>query len=126
MSFTYVIEHMEEDEETTKAIPPWVELEYAHMRILAGQDAKIYFTHLSQSSSDSLAKIFGQAPSSDQLAQASCHNISVLDLMTELSVPLEKVCLLDPKAEEQLLPQDGDGRFTWFLFGMGCLTGHTR
>jgi hypothetical protein len=22
-------EHMEEDEETTKAIPPWVELEYA-------------------------------------------------------------------------------------------------
>jgi len=110
-------EHMEEDEETTKAIPPWVELEYAHMRILAGQDAKIYFTHLSQSSSDSLAKIFGQAPGSDQLAQASCHKISVLDLMTELSVPLEKVCLLDPKAEEQLLPQDGDGRFTWFLFG---------
>jgi hypothetical protein len=23
------IEHMEEDEETSKAIPPWVELEYA-------------------------------------------------------------------------------------------------
>ena len=23
------LEHMEEDEETTKAIPPWVELEYA-------------------------------------------------------------------------------------------------
>ena len=25
-------EHMEEDEETTKAIPPWVELEYAVSR----------------------------------------------------------------------------------------------
>jgi hypothetical protein len=27
MSFS--LEHMEDDEETTKAIPPWVELEYA-------------------------------------------------------------------------------------------------
>lgn len=126
---------MEEDEETTKIIPPWVELEYAvgttqsvfivdlkfstqHMRILAGEDAKIHFTHLSQSSSDSLTKIFGQASNDHGLAQASCYNIGVLNLMKELSVPLEKVCLLDPKAEVQLSPQDGDGRFTWFLFGV--------
>lgn len=89
------------------------------MRILAGPDAKIHFTHLSQSSSDSLAKIFGQAPNKNELAQASCYKIGVLDLMKDLSVSLEKVCLLDPKAEEQLSPQDGDGRFTCFLFGVG-------
>ncbi|OJA13127.1 hypothetical protein AZE42_07525 [Rhizopogon vesiculosus] len=29
MSFTYVIEHMEEDETTPNSLPPWVELEYA-------------------------------------------------------------------------------------------------
>jgi ribosome biogenesis SPOUT family RNA methylase Rps3 len=32
-------------------------------------------------------------------------------------VSLEKVCLLDPKAPLELSPQDGDGRFEWFLFG---------
>lgn len=96
----------------------YLELNPQHMRILAGPDAKIHFTHLSQSSSDSLAKTLAQAPNNSELAEAFCHKVGVLDLMKELSVPLEKVCLLDPKAEEQLSPQDGDGRFTCFLFGV--------
>ncbi len=29
MAFTYVIEHMEDDEQTPSAVPPWVMLEYA-------------------------------------------------------------------------------------------------
>ena len=127
---------MEEDEETTKTFPPWVELEYAvsigslfherystrdplqHMRILAGQGAQVCFTHLSRTSSDSLSKIFGKAPMSEALAHTSCHQISVLDLMEHASVPTEKVCLLDPKSKEELSPSDGDGRFSWFLFGV--------
>jgi ribosome biogenesis SPOUT family RNA methylase Rps3 len=117
MSFAYVIEHMEEDEETTKAIPPWVELEYAHMRTLAGPGAQVYFTNLSRTSSDSLAKIFNETPKNDALARTSCYKIGVLDLMKQSSVSLEEVCLLDPKAEEELSPKDGDGRFSWFLFG---------
>ena len=28
---------------------------------------------------------------------------------------LEKVCLLDPKAEKVLSPEDGDSRFQWFF-----------
>jgi ribosome biogenesis SPOUT family RNA methylase Rps3 len=32
---------------------------------------------------------------------------------------LERVCLLDPKAEQELSPEDGDGRFEYFLFGVG-------
>lgn len=31
---------------------------------------------------------------------------------------LENVCLLDPKAEQELSPNDGDGRFVGFLFGV--------
>jgi ribosome biogenesis SPOUT family RNA methylase Rps3 len=92
-----------------------------HMRILAGPGAQVYFTHLSQTSNDSLTKIFEEAPNSDVLAQTLCHKIGVLDLMKQSSVPLEKVCLLDPKAEEELSPRDGDGRFSWFLFGV-CLS----
>ncbi|KAJ7672444.1 SAM-dependent RNA methyltransferase [Mycena polygramma] len=118
MSFVYVIEHMEEDDDTAKAIPPWVELEYAHMRTLAGSTAKVHFTHLSTASRDSLSSVF--VPQAG-LADASCHQEGVLDLIRqqlgEGSSSLQKVCLLDPKAELPLSPEDGDGRFEWFLFG---------
>ena len=52
-------------------------------------------------------------------ASAYAHQKSVLELMKEKGVPLDKVCLLDPKAEKELAPEDGDGRFEWFLFGVG-------
>ncbi|KAF8909708.1 SAM-dependent RNA methyltransferase [Gymnopilus junonius] len=125
MGFTYVIEHMEEDEETTKAIPPWVELEYAHMRTLAGPDAHVQFTSLSQSSCDYLESVFASShsplpPSSssqDRKAQVSFHRERVMQRMLSSSIPLDKVCLLDPKAEKELATEDGDGRFEWFLFG---------
>ncbi|KZP30881.1 DUF431-domain-containing protein [Athelia psychrophila] len=116
MGIAYVVEHMEEDEDTARSIPPWVELEYAHMRILAGSNAHVYFTHLSKSSCESLSKIFAES-NAEGLAQASCYEIGVLELMEQMSVPLERVCLLDPKATEALSPQDGDGAFEWFLYG---------
>ncbi|KAJ7720915.1 SAM-dependent RNA methyltransferase [Mycena metata] len=109
---------MEDDDETAKAIPPWVELEYAHMRMLAGSDAKIHFTHLSKASRDSLSAVF--VPK-EGLAEANCHQVGVLDLIRQQlggdADALQKVCLLDPKAELPLSPEDGDGRFEWFLFG---------
>ncbi|RXW15306.1 hypothetical protein EST38_g10548 [Candolleomyces aberdarensis] len=121
MGFNYVIEHMEEDEETSKAIPPWVELEYAHMRTLAGPYSQVHFTHLSKASSDSLDAAFAksdtEAAASSGKAKAICHSAGVLELMKERGVPLSKVCLLDPKAEKVLSPEDGDGEFEWFLFG---------
>ncbi|KAJ7291462.1 SAM-dependent RNA methyltransferase [Mycena rebaudengoi] len=116
MGFVYVIEHMEDDDESTKTIPPWVELEYAHMRILAGPSAQIHFTHLSGASRESLASVFKPRES---LADAACHQTGVLDLINQRlhgAPALEKVCLLDPKAEHALSPEDGD-RFEWFLFG---------
>ncbi|KAK7442024.1 hypothetical protein VKT23_016301 [Stygiomarasmius scandens] len=118
MGFSYVIEHMEEDDETSKAVPPWVELEYAHMRTLAGQGSHVHFTHLSSSSSQSLKTKF-DAVQGENLAEASSHQAGVLDLIKErLGGSLDKVCLLDPKAEKELSPEDGDGRFEWFLFGV--------
>jgi ribosome biogenesis SPOUT family RNA methylase Rps3 len=88
------------------------------MRMLAGADAQIHFTHLSQASRDSLTSVFGAAPESRQLANASCHETGVLELMSATSLPKDKVCLLDPKAPLPLSPEDGDGRFEWFLFGV--------
>jgi ribosome biogenesis SPOUT family RNA methylase Rps3 len=38
--------------------------------------------------------------------------------MEASGIELDKVCLLDPKAEAALSPEDGDGRFEWFLFGV--------
>ncbi|KAF8064902.1 SAM-dependent RNA methyltransferase [Lyophyllum atratum] len=107
---------MEEDEETARSIPPWVELEYAHMRSLAGQDGQVHFTHLSRPSRESLSAAFPSSQSG--LADALCHEIGVLDLMKSKGIGMDKVCLLDPKAEAVLAPEDGDGRFDMFLFGV--------
>ncbi|KAJ7291451.1 SAM-dependent RNA methyltransferase [Mycena rebaudengoi] len=89
---------MEDDDESTKTIPPWIELEYAQMRILAGPNAQIHFTHLPSASREAFLVL--------DLINERIHGAPVLD----------KVCLLDPKAEHALSPEDGD-RFEWFLFG---------
>jgi len=53
------------------------------------------------------------------LAQASCYEYGIIDLIKDggSDTNIEKVCLLDPKAEQELSPDDGDGRFEYFLFG---------
>ncbi|KAF9001204.1 SAM-dependent RNA methyltransferase [Cyathus striatus] len=119
MKYTYVIEHMEEDEETPKAIPPWVELEYAHMRMLAGPNAHVQFTSLSKSSCNFLDSSFASTKTATDipLAKATSHKYGIIDLLADSDITLDKVCLLDPKAEKGLAPEDGDGRFHWFLFG---------
>lgn len=44
--------------------------------------------------------------------------MSVLDLMKSRTISLHRVCLLDPKSPRELTPEDGDGTFDWFLFGV--------
>ncbi|KAK1227012.1 hypothetical protein PQX77_009974 [Marasmius sp. AFHP31] len=124
--FTYVIEHMEDDDEVSKTVPPWVDLEYAHMRTLAGPKSRVLFTNLSKVSAESLENKFKSSASSstsENLAEVSCRTAGILDLIKEeLGGSLEKVCLLDPKAEKEISPEDGDGRFEWFLFGVSDLS----
>lgn len=107
---------MEEDDQETKTIPEWVELEYSQMISLAGKDSQVYFTHLSKTSVNSLGKIFEDTTSADQ-ATGKGYTAGILELANLQGVPLDKICLLDPKAKEALSPDDGDGRFSWFLFG---------
>jgi ribosome biogenesis SPOUT family RNA methylase Rps3 len=89
------------------------------MRSLAGQDAQIYFTHLSGISKESLSTIF-EIPDESSSAKVSCFTQGVHEMIVRSfdRISLDKVCLLDPKADSDLLPEDGDGRFQWFLFGV--------
>ena len=88
-----------------------------HMRTLAGPGATVHFTHLSPGSCSTLSTLFSKEEGGSR-ADACAHQKSVMQLMEEKGVPLDKVCLLDPKAEKELAPEDGDGRFEWFLFGV--------
>ncbi|EFP88980.1 uncharacterized protein PGTG_15183 [Puccinia graminis f. sp. tritici CRL 75-36-700-3] len=101
-------------------------------------ESKVFFSHLSQPTCEALfseintrassvspgsSSIAGTLPdpSSSAIAENDlppcvCTRLSILDLMKRLDVGLEEVCLLDPKAEQELKPEDG-GKFRWFLFG---------
>ena len=100
-----------------------------HMQDLAGPQSEVHFTHLSQRSCETLQSLFSPAPSTlssisaddapqKEKAKGYAHAEGVLELMKSRGVPLEKVCLLDPRAPQELSPEDGDGRFEWFLFGV--------
>lgn len=106
---------MEEDDETSKTIPPWVDLEYSHMRTLAGTGSQVLFTSLSNSSREYISSASKTEP---DMAPASCHTDRVLDLAKQHNISLDKICLLDPKSETEISIEDGDGRFSWFLFGV--------
>ena len=86
------------------------------MRTLAGPESHVQFTHLSKSSCDFLRSTFDAQE--DNLASVSFHQLGVVGLLADSGIPLNKVCLLDPKAEKELSPEDGDGRFECFLFGV--------
>lgn len=88
------------------------------MLILAGSNGTVHFTHLSGTSSASLTSAICNSDAETKYAHAEAHTNSILDLMRTGDVPLAKVCLLDPKATKELSPEDGDGTFSWFLFGV--------
>ena len=91
--------------------------------MLAGKGATVHFTSLSESSASSLASRLGATPQHDgsTLAKVNPTTSSILVLMKEHNIPLHRVCLLDPKAEAELAPQDGEGTFDMFLFGVRFL-----
>lgn len=84
------------------------------MKILAGTSARVLFTHLSQRSCASLQEKLSSF--SGPAASSQVYTQSILELLKNQDVPLSKVCLLDPKAERELEPEDGL-EFKWFLFG---------
>jgi len=91
-----------------------VELEYTHMKMLAGPAGRVLFTHLSPKSGASLREKLDSV--TRPCASSEVYPQSVLELLQDQDVPPSKVCLLDPKAERELSPEDGQ-EFSWFLFG---------
>ncbi|BGP40336.1 hypothetical protein JCM10450v2_004316 [Rhodotorula kratochvilovae] len=108
----YVIEHMEDDE-ADSSFPHWIALEYAQM-IKWATPSQVIFSSLSPASVKSLSEQLlarGAQPGSFR-----AETKSVRDLMRDEGVPLDKVCLLDPRATGEIAPADGN-EYEWFLFG---------
>ncbi|WVR04296.1 hypothetical protein IAU60_001296 [Kwoniella sp. DSM 27419] len=128
-SFKYVIEHMEEDDAATKALPDWVKLEYSHMLELVGPTSTVHFTSLSSSSIPPLNAHFSAPAPTSSVENPTIHlesteskarptTLPILELLPTLQPPVDKsrVCLLDPRAEKVLAPEDAD-HFDVFLYG---------
>lgn len=90
--------------------------------MLAGPSARVLVTHLSQRSCTSLREKL--AALSGPVASSQVYTQSILELLKNESIPFSKVCLLDPKAERKLEPEDGL-EFEWFLFGASSLSFYT-
>jgi ribosome biogenesis SPOUT family RNA methylase Rps3 len=107
---TYVIEHMEDDNPNS-TFPHWIALEYAQMLRLCSPSTVI-FSSLSPRSVNSLKQQLldkGMDPSRFRV-----ETRSVRELMKQENVELERVCLLDPRAEKVIGPKDGN-EYDWFL-----------
>ena len=112
-------EHMEEDNpDSSSTLPRWVFLEYAQMLNLAGPSSIVIFAHLSKSSCDALNDALQESGVGERQAKFEVHEKGVMELMREREIDLKSVCLLDPKANRGLAPQDGEAEFQWFLFGV--------
>jgi len=87
------------------------------MLTLAGPANSVRFTHLSPTSCDKLQTLWLESPGGRSTASAQVTTRGILDAMKEEDLSVSSVCLLDPRAPQALSPSDGDGRFSWFLFG---------
>lgn len=126
-----------EDDDADGSFPRWVSLEYSHMRSLLAAPAppfssssspfrteasSVLFSSLAKSSVSTLrSSLDALASSASSQAPYQASDKSVLELMQERGVALERVCLLDPKGPQELAPADGDS-FDWFL----CVISHLR
>jgi hypothetical protein len=94
------------------------------MLALAGPFSEVHFTHLSDSSALSLGASIGNArPILDKAssrAAGAAHTSDILAWLLSRSISIDRVCLLDPKATLALAPEDGDGHFSCFLFGVSA------
>ncbi|WFC97442.1 hypothetical protein MYAM1_000155 [Malassezia yamatoensis] len=127
----YIIEHMEEEEPDAPAkFPPWALLE--HMLYHVGAGSTVHFTSLSEASLDALNQAFAEPLPNlqNQPAKYELHAKSITTLAKERNWPMERICLLDPKAPLPLSVSDAglhkssaqathteEAPFTHFLFG---------
>ena len=111
---------MEADENSPESLPPWVRLEYAHMLQRTfwsdSPQNKVYFSNLSEKSAKALTSQLGSAGSTSQ-SPFIATTASVEQLIDNGTLPQKhRICLLDPKAEKVISPEDAQ-EFDAFLFG---------
>jgi ribosome biogenesis SPOUT family RNA methylase Rps3 len=94
---TFIVEHMDPE------LEKWQILEYSTI-------AKECADSNSQFILSGLPKAVPELSSVEQSPQ------SVDDLVSSANIPKERVCLLDPRGESDLAPEDGD-KFDVFVFG---------
>ena len=94
---TFIVEHMDPELES------WQVLEYS---TIAKECA----------ASNSQFILSGLPKAVPELAQVEQSPQSVDDLVSSANIPKERVCLLDPRGESDLAPEDGD-KFDVFVFG---------
>ena len=103
-------------------MPEWVSLEYAHMLEVSPSSSTVHFTSLSPGSLASFqSALDAPRPAERALApghgaKAACHTSGILALLASKNIPLERCCLLDPKATSPIAPSDSKA-FDVFLFG---------
>ena len=94
---TFIVEHMDPE------LEKWQILEYS--------------TIASECASASSQFILSGLPKHvSDLSQVEQSPSSVDDLVSGAGIPKERVCLLDPRGESDLAPEDGD-KFDVFVFG---------
>lgn len=95
--------------------PPWVALEYTQMLRLA-YPSPVIFSSLSPSSVDNLVSLLtaSSGEDKDDKSEFRAESLTVLELMARDGIRLDRVCLLDPKATEEISIEDGS-KFDWFL-----------
>lgn len=133
LSYTYTLyfaediltEHMEADENTPESLPPWVMLEYTH--ILERTYSKdhqntVLYSNLSSTSASSLQSKMDNAATSSSSSQlprskVQCLSDSIEKVTGQGDIPpASRICLLDPRAEKAISPEDAQ-LFDGFLFG---------
>ena len=114
---------MEADENTPESLPPWVMLEYSHIlerTYRQDRENRVYFSNLSSKSATILSnQLSGSSglPASSHRATADPLSESVEALIASGQLPPKpRICLLDPKAEKAISPEDAE-EFDAFLFG---------
>ncbi|KAI5820423.1 SAM-dependent RNA methyltransferase [Pyronema omphalodes] len=102
----YVVEHMEPE------IGPWSTLEYIAIANETTADSTFYISSLHDSLAANMPESLKPILESNPRFVATSKDITTL----AAGVPKERICLLDPRAEKTLSPEDS-GMFDWFVFG---------
>lgn len=100
-----------ESDESDGSFPPWVSLEYSQMLLLAAP-SPVIFSSLSPASVDSLKDLLEKKGAKEGSYRNETRSVG--ELMQAEGVRLERVCLLDPRAEKEIGIEDRES-FDWFL-----------